>query len=345
MIIKLTEAPNYNNAEMNKKILATIKTKIGKEPKYRADLEAAGFTITDDSESVYNNYAVVGPNKNSVCLSKGYDNVPRIYDGFSSVAPKTSAEAFDFVNYLTLDVSARNEYRRAGGIGKTNGETDISLKNGSAIDADFSPKSKTRQYQDMQRRADSARNDVKYYDREIVSTMKKIDDLKKSMDRLKDNRLSSSKRVDDILSEIDDLLKDAGVRTESLITEESEDSAYNNFVKLMQSAEGFKRLSNICDKHGYTLYFATKELRRNGKYRYDITIRPKTGTDYRSEIYIKNNYYTDKLVIEAQTGAYGALASDEYNKFTDAVNHTNELLSELNAFDFSDIYTVEDSDD
>lgn len=56
----LTEAPNPENADINKKILNTIRTKKDKEPRYKSDLEAAGLTVEPDE---YNNsWSITGTN-------------------------------------------------------------------------------------------------------------------------------------------------------------------------------------------------------------------------------------------------------------------------------------------
>ncbi len=56
----LTEAPNPENADINKKILNTIRTKRDKEPRYKSDLEAVGLTVEPDK---YNDsWSITGTN-------------------------------------------------------------------------------------------------------------------------------------------------------------------------------------------------------------------------------------------------------------------------------------------
>lgn len=62
---ELTEAPNPENADINKKILATIKAKSDVEPKYYDDLVKAGLEVSPDK---YNPgyWRVTGPNGRSI---------------------------------------------------------------------------------------------------------------------------------------------------------------------------------------------------------------------------------------------------------------------------------------
>lgn len=62
---ELTEAPNPENADINKKILATIKAKSDVEPKYYDDLVKAGLEVSPDR---YNPgyWRVTGPNGRSI---------------------------------------------------------------------------------------------------------------------------------------------------------------------------------------------------------------------------------------------------------------------------------------
>lgn len=213
----ITEAANPDNAELNMKIAKTLATKLTKEPKYRADLEAAGFELYDSDWSTYKNWAVKGPNGKSVVLSKGYDNKPRIYNSANSLATKDAINVFDFVNYLTMDFTDRHDYRAHGGIGRTNSDNVyIKNKDGSAIDADFSPETKTQQYQRLQKSVKDAKWDIDYYSREIDRIHTQIAQLQKDADRYLDNKSKSKDSLMTKLSEIDTLLKSMGVRTEAV---------------------------------------------------------------------------------------------------------------------------------
>ena len=211
--IKLDEAANPENAELNMKIAKTLATKLTKEPKYRADLEAAGFELYDSDWSTYKNWAVKGPNGKSVVLSKGYDNKPRIYNSAHSLATKDAINVFDFVNYLTMDFTDRHDYRAHGGIGRTNSDVMVRNRDGSAVDANFLPKTKTQQYHDLQKSVKDAKWDVDYYSDKIDSIHKQIAQLQKDADRYLDDKSMSKDKLMAKLSEIDTLLKSMGVRS------------------------------------------------------------------------------------------------------------------------------------
>lgn len=213
----IKEAANPQNADLNMKIAKTLATKLTKEPKYRADLEAAGFELYDSDWSTYKNWAVKGPNGKSVVLSKGYDNKPRIYNSANSLATKDAINVFDFVNYLTIDFTDRHDYRAHGGIGRTNSDNVyIKNKDGSAIDADFSPETKTQQYQRLQKSVKDAKWDIDYYSREIDRIHTQIAQLQKDADRYLDSKSKSKDSLMTKLAEIDTLLKSMGVRTEAV---------------------------------------------------------------------------------------------------------------------------------
>ena len=227
----IKEAANPQNADLNMKIAKTLATKLTKEPKYRADLEAAGFELYDSDWSTYKNWAVKGPNGKSVVLSKGYDNKPRIYNSAHSLATKDAINVFDFVNYLTMDFTDRYDYRAHGGIGRTNSDVMVRNRDGSAVDANFLPKTKTQQYYDLQKSVKSAKFDVDYYSDKIDSIHKQIAQLQKDADKYLDDKSMSKDKLMTKLSEIDTLLKSMGVRSaeESLKMriKESNDSAEN----------------------------------------------------------------------------------------------------------------------
>ena len=178
----VTEAANPENAELNMKIAKTLGTKLTKEPKYRADLEAAGFEVINDGWSAYKNWAVKGPNGNSVVLSKDYDGKARIYNGANNLATKQSIDAFDFVNYLTGNFDSRKDYRAHRGIGKTNGTAIRYNRDGSAIDADFSPETKTQQYHGFKKKINDASWDVNYHSDYVTKIESQIAQLKKDIE-------------------------------------------------------------------------------------------------------------------------------------------------------------------
>lgn len=209
----VTEAANLENAELNMKIAKTLGTKLAKEPKYRADLEAAGFELYDSDWSTYKNWAVKGPNGKSVVLSKGYDNKPRIYNSAHSLATKDAINVFDFVNYLTMDFTDRHDYRAHGGIGRTNSDVMVRNRDGSAVDANFLPKTKTQQYHDLQKSVKSVKWDIDYYSDKIDSIHKQIAQLQKDADKYLDDKSMSKDKLMTKLSEIDTLLKSMGVRS------------------------------------------------------------------------------------------------------------------------------------
>ena len=213
MIRKINEARNIENDAINKKIATTIRTKLYKDPKYRADLEAEGFELFNNDGSEYGNWEVRGTNGNTVCLSKGYDNKPRIYDGYSPVATKDSIDDFDFYNYLTLDMTGRRDYRQHGGRGKTNtigGE--LINRDGSAVDANFAEPSKTQQYKKLKR-------DISDAQRSKQGTLKQIQELRDKIDTFNRYISANEEQIDKKdaliaakLDEIDKLLKDMKVR-------------------------------------------------------------------------------------------------------------------------------------
>ncbi len=213
----INEAANPENAEMNKMIANTIATKLHRTPKFKAELEAAGLKIIDNGWSTYNNWAVEGPNGKTVCLSKGRDNKPRIYNGPGSIASKDAVNAFDFVNYLCIDRTDRDDYIQHGGVGRTNGRAMIYHRDGSAIEPDYSPKSKTQQYLDLRKSEKDANNMISHYDRDIERAKEQIAKIQADIDRWAGYKSNERQKIIDKLNEIDTLLKSAGVRTESLM--------------------------------------------------------------------------------------------------------------------------------
>lgn len=125
------------------------------------------------------------------------------------------------------------------------------------------------------------------------------------------------------------------VDNKNIFTEDvADDEAYNNLVKEMKSSDCFIRLSDLCDKFGYKLFWATKD---ESDY-IDIRIRP--AIKYISNIYINNKFINNKPTIVAETTNFGRLSVEQYSEFCDAVNKTNELLKKLQEFDYSDIMII-----
>lgn len=218
MVRLIKEARNPANDEINKKIVNTIKTKVTKELRYKADLEAEGFSIIDNKDSTYNNWTVVGTNKHTVCLSKGRDNKPRIYDGFSPIGTKDAIDDFDFYNYLTLNMDDRRDYHAHGGVGKTNNATSgvmWRMRDGSAVDANFEPTSKTTQYKNLKNDIAYLNRDKKFYADEIKTAKDKLASLELTIANYNDKDAKADLEIAAKLDEIDKLLKDMKVRASS----------------------------------------------------------------------------------------------------------------------------------
>ena len=96
----LTEAENPANAEINRKILNTIKTKADAEPKFKKDLEDAGLKVTKDFSEWY----VEGPNGRR--LSK-YD----ITGGQSANFNPEERKHADWYNLLTKERDEDKSFR------------------------------------------------------------------------------------------------------------------------------------------------------------------------------------------------------------------------------------------
>ena len=92
---ELTEAPNPENADINKKILATIKAKSDVEPKYYDDLVKAGLEVSPDK---YNPgyWRVTGPNGRSI-------NKDDFLGGKYARFTNNSRKAVDYYNLLNKD--------------------------------------------------------------------------------------------------------------------------------------------------------------------------------------------------------------------------------------------------
>lgn len=91
-----------------------------------------------------------------------------------------------------------------------------------------------------------------------------------------------------------------------------------------------QKLSEVCSKYGYKLNdaFWDKSLLY-------VSISPVS--EYASDIDVNKNkrrYGTDKVVVTVQTTSYGSLTPEEYAKFVNQINNTNELVKYLSQFDF-----------
>lgn len=97
----LNEAPNPENAEINKKILSTIRAKSDIEPRYADDLRAAGLTVEPDE---YNkgHWTITGPNGRKITKDNFLGGK---YAEFQSGSKKD----IDYLNYLTKDYDS-NKY-------------------------------------------------------------------------------------------------------------------------------------------------------------------------------------------------------------------------------------------
>ena len=98
---ELTEAPNPENADINKKILATIKAKSDVEPKYYDDLVKAGLEVSPDK---YNPgyWRVTGPNGRSI-------NRTDLMGGRQARFVSDSQKSVDYYNLLNKDFD-KNKY-------------------------------------------------------------------------------------------------------------------------------------------------------------------------------------------------------------------------------------------
>lgn len=98
---ELTEAPNPENADINKKILATIKAKSDVEPKYYDDLVKAGLEVSPDR---YNPgyWRVTGPNGRSI-------NRTDLMGGRQARFVSDSQKSVDYYNLLNKDFD-KNKY-------------------------------------------------------------------------------------------------------------------------------------------------------------------------------------------------------------------------------------------
>lgn len=91
----LTEAPNPENEDINKKILATIRTKKDMEPRYKSDLEAAGLKVEPNKYD--NSWNVIGSNGRK--LSKD-----AFMGGKSARFNSNNNKVADYYNMLTKEV-------------------------------------------------------------------------------------------------------------------------------------------------------------------------------------------------------------------------------------------------
>lgn len=102
----------------NEMIMATIKTKLTKQPKYKSILEDLGYIVYDSTWSYYNNWSVKNPETGrTVLLSKGYDNKKRLYDLCSSITHKAkNINKVDLVGYLKkprIERTEESKYKKA----------------------------------------------------------------------------------------------------------------------------------------------------------------------------------------------------------------------------------------
>jgi hypothetical protein len=99
---ELTEAPNPENADINKKILATIKAKSDVEPKYYDDLVKAGLEVSPDR---YNPgyWRVTGPNGRSI-------NRTDLMGGRQARFIPNSQKSVDYYNLLNKDFDEDKYY-------------------------------------------------------------------------------------------------------------------------------------------------------------------------------------------------------------------------------------------
>ena len=91
----LTEAPNPENDDINKKILSTIRTKSDVEPRYKSDLEAAGLKV--EPNKYENSWNVIGSNGRK--LSKD-----AFMGGKSARFNSNNNKVADYYNMLTKEV-------------------------------------------------------------------------------------------------------------------------------------------------------------------------------------------------------------------------------------------------
>lgn len=195
----LQEKVNPKNAEINAKIFNTLKTKRSKEPKYRADLESIGLTLMDQNYSVYDYWNIQGTNGNTLCISRGLDKVPRLYDMYKHLVTKEAFDKFDYLNYLTsLDATKGNEkYNEKGYTGDTIGKdvADFQLAKGRAKDY-----SKDGIYQQS-------------VNREIESISEKIKELQAKLHNYEGRRGSYDQTAAQELQKAADILNNVRSRT------------------------------------------------------------------------------------------------------------------------------------
>lgn len=98
----LNEAPNPENAEINKKILSTIRAKSDIEPRYADDLRAAGLKVEPDKYS-QGHWTITGPNGRKITRD---DFLGGKYARFKN----DSKKAVDYYNLLNKEFD-KEKYR------------------------------------------------------------------------------------------------------------------------------------------------------------------------------------------------------------------------------------------
>ena len=94
-------ARGVKQVTINEMIYNTLRTKNTKTPKYYDVLTALGYKLCSDSEwSAFDYWEIEAETGDRINISKGYDNVTRLYIGFSHV--RGDYKKVDYVNLIKM---------------------------------------------------------------------------------------------------------------------------------------------------------------------------------------------------------------------------------------------------
>ena len=119
---------------------------------------------------------------------------------------------------------------------------------------------------------------------------------------------------------------------------------YQERLAKMRDNATYKKMDELCSKHGYQLFRATATTVKSGNKNVEIHIQP-AEKDYHSDIYYSKDFGAESGEFQVQSTAYGALNMDEYEKFLRSCQDSYDLIKSLQDIDLETLYDMSTDED
>lgn len=158
----------------NEMILATIKTKLTKVPKYKSVLEDMGYEVCDSNWSWYGNWSVRNPKtRRLVCISQNYGKKRRLFGGLKEIRCKDMSKV-NMVGYLSKERESYTE------------------------DTPWFDKSNKARFAEARRKLRDAKSMKRWYEEDVEDIKKKIAVLEEKLEHQRKNAYEYELKIKEV---------------------------------------------------------------------------------------------------------------------------------------------------